>query len=76
MPQEFWQVNPGCTGFVICICSQRFRSGVLSLTAAVYVASICCRSAAIITPPTTVDLEDAIVSGSICIVVDGCGFIS
>jgi len=43
------------------------------LTAALDVACIGCLGSAVGAPPAAVDLEDAIVSGSICVVVDGVG---
>ena len=43
---------------------------------AIDVASIRRLGAAIVTPPGAVDLEDAVVSGSISVVVGGCGVVA
>lgn len=53
-----------------------FVCGGSSLTAAPDLASIRRLGVAVVTPPAAVDLEDAVVSGSISVVVDGSGVVA
>ena len=53
-----------------------YSFGGSSLTAAPDITCIGCFGLTVVTPPAAVDLEDAIVSGSISVAVDGFGAVA